>query len=179
MKRVIEKIKQTIEDFLDRISSIAPPGVETTGEWVLFWLGLIAAVLFSFSYLAYFFEVVRDALQEAKYIIKELPPGQEYLTEFYGAPDFFAFLDFRMSGFLLLLSLPIAFAAKHYAYYYLDSKSIYTMKRLGDPLELHKRALFQPMLMVLITVFTVVLLLLIYYRVYLAYCTPEGWLRLE
>lgn len=46
--------------------------------------------------------------------------------------------------------------------------SVYTMKRLKNPLEIHRRALFYPVISILITSAISLLVLKGYYNVYLA-----------
>lgn len=88
-------------------------------------------------------------------------------------PDFSALLGVgTFSGFLVIAWIPPANAVVHYRYYYQDSKSIYLMRRLPNRFELHRRALFLPLLELLLVGITAFLLLVLYYNIYLL-ATPS------
>lgn len=82
-------------------------------------------------------------------------------------------LDHAFFGFFLLFLLPILLAGIHYLYHTKGSKSIYLMKRLPDPRELHRRCLFLPCLMILGILAAILLLFLLCLVIYLV-GTPDG-----
>lgn len=84
-------------------------------------------------------------------------------------------LDGAFFGFFLLFLLPILLAGIHYLFHTRGSKSIYLMKRLPDPRELHRRCLFLPCLMLLGILAAMLLLFLLCLAIYLV-GTPDGCL---
>ncbi len=55
-------------------------------------------------------------------------------------------------GFLLLIIFSISMIYAHYKYHYRGSKSIYTMKRINDPMELHIRCLSVPLMVIIVSI---------------------------
>lgn len=78
-------------------------------------------------------------------------------------------------GFALAAAAMLLEAVRFYSSHYQGSKSIYTMKRLPSPWELHRRCLTVPIAAVVACGLLALLLLGVYYAAYL-YCTPAGCL---
>lgn len=94
--------------------------------------------------------------------------------------------DFINAAFLLPLILLCFMAAKiavNYASYYLESKSIYLMKRLPNPMERHLRCVILPLTGAAAILVATLAALLIYFAIYMAATpdsalTPGQWQRL-
>ncbi len=77
-------------------------------------------------------------------------------------PDFAAFAPSRMKPFVITALIFLTLAVYHYIYHYQESKSIYTMRRLPDRWELHRRCLTFPITVAVICLVSAVLLTGIY-----------------
>ena len=76
------------------------------------------------------------------------------------------------SCFGLVLIVTLSFISTHYSYHYRESKSIYLMRRLSDPWELHRRCLTLPVVGVGLALLVAFVLLMLYFAVYMG-VTPE------
>ena len=143
----------------------APPGVNLKTERNLFICGMVAALLWSFSFF--------NSFSRYKGQLYYHRGDEAILREGAVMEDFVVVLDKSLLGFLLLAFCLIMVAVYHYAYHYQDSKSIYLMRRLPDNMELHRRCLTLPAAAIVIALLTAFVLLLIYYAVYMLATPPE------
>ena len=155
MKKRINK--KTIEKQL-------PPGVDSGMELKAISLGLLAAVVYSMSFV-YKYMDARNELFVYKYgTVKTLMEGAIM-------PEFTVLLKDTMDGFLMFFWVMLTLIVMHYMTYYKDSKSIYLMKRLPDKWELYRRCIVVPFTAIFIQIITGAACLLLYYGIYLFF-TP-------
>lgn len=69
-------------------------------------------------------------------------------------------------GFILLIIYSVSMIYAHYRYHYKGSKSIYTMKRINDPMELHIRCLIVPLIVIISSILLAGLMIYINYEIY-------------
>ena len=98
-------------------------------------------------------------------------------------PDFVEILGKGLLGFLIVSTLMIAAAVMHYLYHFHESKSIYTMWRLPNRWELHRRCLTLPAVGLAISAVAAMLFLLLFYAVYMnitpdVCLTPGQWQKI-
>ena len=98
-------------------------------------------------------------------------------------PDFTEILDRSLWGFLVAIIAALALIGVHYACHYQDSKSIYTMRRLPNRWELHRRCLTLPLLAAAVYLILAFVILLIFYAVYMnltpdVCLTPGQWQKI-
>ena len=86
--------------------------------------------------------------------------------------NFRTILGESLIGFFIIVFCMIALGIYHYFYHYIDSKSIYLMKRLPKKSDLYKRCFTYPILIVVISLAIALILLILYYNIYLL-ITPE------
>lgn len=158
------------------LSRYAPPGMELKEEKTLFSVGMVLSVLFS---LLYYGNRYFDQLEKLYW-----GNGAQW-TVIPGAvmPDFVEILGDALLGFLIVSALMVAATVMHYAYHYHESKSIYTMRRLPETLELHRRCLTLPICGLAISMAAAFLFLLAFYAVYMTMTpdiclTPNQWQKL-
>lgn len=97
--------------------------------------------------------------------------------------DFAALIDKCLLAFPLIALCTAFFAALHYAYHRRGCRSDYTMRRLPDRWEMHRRCLTIPVCTALICLIAGFVMLLIYYEIYMLVTpeqclTPGQWERL-
>ncbi len=116
----------------------------------------ILSVVYSLSFFLSLNQIRNEFLKTNKaYLLKELRFSDISYSNKY------------MMLFYLLIILAIALISAHYRHHYLGTKSIYTMKMLKNPRELHFRCLIVPVIIILVSVLTIFLLLYIYFQLYL------------
>ncbi|MBQ7860003.1 MAG: hypothetical protein IJ347_07740 [Faecalibacterium sp.] len=145
----------------------APPGLNIKAERNGFLLLLGAATLCSANFLLWYFDEY-DRLFYNHLGIKTLTPHAQM-------PTFAALMENSMLLFPFLALLTVAAAIDHYAYHWKGSKSIYTMRRLPNRWELHRRCLTLPLIALGITVVWALALIGIYAAIY-QFVTPAGCL---
>ena len=153
----------------------APAGINLQMERNLFLGGMIAALLWSFSFF--------NSFSRYKGHLFYYRGSEAILREGAIMEDFAVVLDKALWGFFLLAFCLILLAVYHYAYHYQESKSIYLMRRLPNAFELHRRCLSLPAAGIVIALLSAFVLLLIYYAVYMLatpdQClTPDQWQKL-
>lgn len=147
------------------LSYYAPPGMELKQEKKIFVIGMVLSSLFSFLIFGIEFS---DCLEKLYW-----KNGAE-LTVIPGAmmTNFTELFDNAMIGFEVVFGLMIAATVMHYCYHFLESKSIYTMRRLPHVWELHRRCLTLPFCGIVISKVTSFVILLICYGFYVG-LTPK------
>ena len=147
------------------LSYYAPPGMELNQEKRVFIIGIVMATIFSFLIFGIEFSDCLEKLYWKNGAERTVIPGamMTNFVELFGE---------SVLGFKIVAALMIAAAVMHYAYHTLESKSIYTMRRLPSVWELHRRCLTLPMCGVIISMVTAFVILLICYGVYVG-LTPE------
>lgn len=142
----------------------APVGMRLNTELWAFFLGLVIAVLFS---LCFFVE-----LGSAYNQLFQRLGDQRVLIPGAVMPDFDTLSLPWFVPFGILTAITLSFIFPHYGCHHQGSKSIYLMRRLADPWELHRRCLTLPLAGVGVCLLLAFMLLLLYFAVYLG-VTPE------
>lgn len=149
---------------LDRF---APAGYDWRQELKYFAGGLISAFLYSLRYLGR----LRNGY-EALYTTSPLT-GKRVLRGDLMMTNFCDLIDNCLLAFPLVALMMAVFGVLHYAYHRRGSRSDYTMRRLPDPWEMHRRCLTIPVCTVLICLITEFAMLLVYYGIYMLVTPPE------
>ena len=142
-----------------------PPGKKTE-RWVKgYVIGLTISLLRSFDFLMDYHNAYENLFQWS---------GGDKKVLWQGAimPDFVEILGESLGWFFGYCILFLAAVVWNYLYYYQDSKSIYLMKRLPNPLELHRRAWTLPLIAVGTTILFSFVVLVLYFGIYMIF-TPE------
>lgn len=159
-----------------KIEKYAPPGFNVKMEtgWII--MGYVLSVLYScIAFMFKFFLEYRRFFRNDYGIYTEIPSGV--------MPSCAHLLEGIFFGFWVLVVILFVVCVLHYVYYFVGAKSIYTMKRLPNRLELLKRNLTIPFMCIVIILITVFLLIVIYYVFYMAVAPknciyPNQWLRI-
>ena len=157
-------------EFLKRY---APPGMELRSELVCFIVGICASFFYSMSFLINYFQH-RDNLFDTNETGKLIEGA--VMEDFYVLLGFDGKYEQVFIGFLITAIVMLGFTILHYSYYRQGSKSIYLMKRLPHPAEIHKRALILPFAAVLCCVIAAFLVMVLYFAIYVL-ATPTVCLQ--
>ena len=144
----------------------APPGMELKQEKKIFVTGMILSSLFSLMVFGIEFSDCLEKLYWKNGAERTVIPGamMTNFVELFGE----AFI-----GFKVVFALMIAAAVMHYTYHFLESKSIYTMRRLPSVWELHRRCLTLPVGGMIISKGTAFLIVWICYGFYVGLTPAE------
>lgn len=149
--------KKTIEKQL-------PPGVDGNAEIKAIAFGLLAAVVYSLSFIYKYIDARNELFVYRYGTVKTIMEGAVM-------PRFTELLKDTMDGFLMFFGVMLVMIIMHYMTYYKDSKSIYLMKRLPDKWEMYRRCVVVPLVAIFIQIITGAACLLLYYGIYLFF-TP-------
>lgn len=149
------------------LQRLVPPGVNARQELTWMLVGWALSFVYSLGF------AMRLA-QELSALYR-VTGGKRVLRIDAVMPDFAGLLGSHLYGFLLVALCMLAIVAYHYLYHRQGSKSIYTMRRLPDGMELHRRCWTLPVLMALASLLAAFVLLMIYYAIYM-FVTPESCL---
>lgn len=165
-------MKQKLEA---RLLHWVPPGLNARRE--LGWLrgGLVGALVWSLPFVI--------SLLGSLPGLYHLVGGRRVPDPSAAAPDFAELMEGRLLVFGIVALAFLAVSLYHYAYHWQGSRSIYTMRRLPDRWELHRRCLTLPVLGALACVLAAFLVLALYFGIYMAtvpdVCRAPGqWQRL-
>ena len=142
----------------------APVGIRLNGELWTYGLVLCLAALSSLGFFLAYSDAY-DSLFHYSGDLKILKAGAVM-------PDFDTLSLRYFSCFGLVLIVTLSFISTHYSYHHRESKSIYLMRRLSDPWELHRRCLTLPVVGVGLALLVAFVLLALYFAVYMG-VTPE------
>lgn len=148
------------------LERFAPVGYDWRQELKYFAGGLIGAFVYS---LRYVFRLRNDYIN--LYYISRTT-GERILRGDIMMRNFCDIIDNCLLAFPLVALVMALFAALHYVYHRRGSRSDYTMRRLPDRWEMHRRCLTIPVCAVLICLIAGFVMLLIYYGIYML-VTPE------
>ena len=109
---------------------------ETESKWIL--TGMVVSFLMNFRFLI--------AYLSARSRLFPYVNGRKVFWEGAKIEPFGSLLGFSLWGCLLGAAAMVVLAAWHYSVHYRGTKSIYTMRRLPDRWELHRRCLTVPAL---------------------------------
>ena len=144
---------------------IAPPG-SAAGATVLMLIGSVFLFVYVFGSNA----------------VVEMGAFVNYVKQFGTAPpEYFqaqyslsTILAGRFFGLWIHLAVCAALAVKNYAGFHTNSKSIYTMKRIASPLEIHRLSLLLPVTGALAGIVVTMLIMLELRGDYIS-VVPAGW----
>lgn len=158
------------------LKRLVPLGVNAQQELTWMLVGWIFSAFYSLCFV-YMYQ------WNYRLLFDDTIKGARVLDENAVMPDFVTLLDHYLIGFLLVALCMLAIVAYHYLYHRQGSKSIYTMRRLSDGMELHRRCWTLPVLMALASLLAAFVLLMIYYAIYMfvtpdACLTPGQWQKL-
>lgn len=148
-----------------------PLGIDGKNEWVKICWGYVAACVYSMQILLRYLEY-RNAMFE--YVA-----GEYQLIE--GAKMIPFRYIIEQGGLELFPWIPPALAllaGYHYLYHRKDTMSIYLMRRLPDPMELHRRCWTMPILGTIGTPVMATVICAFYYLIYIL-ATPRQCLPLS
>jgi len=121
--------------------------------WTLLFCSLITVISFTASHSEWVNYCAFQRVDQVSYYAGKIPQFSEILRG-------------HLLIFVLYFSECIGLIISFYRSYRIDSQSIYVMKRINDPLEIHRRSLSLPLFGILfgiVTVMIVVALLHLYY----------------
>ena len=156
------QIKNKIHNWLERIM---PPGASLRPVGETFFWGLAAASVYSWIFLA------RLANERDKLFYTDMF-GDEHLIENAVMPDFVYLIQGCLLLFYILAAVMLVFIVFNYMYYRRGTKSIYTMRRLPNKWEIHKRSIILPVLAALAVLAAAFVTLMIHYGWYML-ITPD------
>ena len=146
----------------------APPGAEIHEQVSRYFKQLLIAVLWSLGCL-FRYSSARNRLFYTNDGVNKYLKSEAMMPEFsYVVGNAFLAL------WILMLILLICILLNYHSFYQ-GSKSIYLMKRLPDPMELHRRCILLPVLGMAGCLVIRELLVIAYFAVYML-ATPEGCL---
>lgn len=105
----------------------------------------------------------------------------QYSDCYYGLEDGSAMKSFselmygKMNWFSILSLIMILVIVMNYLSFFRGSRSIYLMRRLSNPWELHRRCILLPAVGIVISQVTRLILILFYFAIYML-VTPDGYL---
>lgn len=153
-----------------KLELIIPPGYGTEKIFTFWCIGLVLCLLITSTFFITL-ESKYSKLEDRydgdlnKMNMKEFHSFYYFLgEEEFG---FESFYSMRESCYTLLAELLLIFVPMHYVYYYRETKNIYTMRRLGKPLELHIRAWVLPLILFTLTLLLRACMILLLYACYL------------
>lgn len=147
------------------LTRYAPPGIKLEWEKQFFVSGWIMSALYSCGFLIRYFELRSDLYVYRSAGVRELDPARVM-------PDFYEILDGCLRFYIIFAVCMLLLIVYHYAFHYMGSKSIYTMRRLPNKWELHRRCLTLPIASALILLIPAAVTLLLWFAIYML-CTPE------
>lgn len=171
--------KISVNHYTPLLRRFAPPGYEVEREVKIFYICVVASLLYSFGFFVQYFMAYWDC---HNYLYVEdfsfLLLNREALM-----PDFIKILRYWLIGFILTSFVMLAYVPLHYVQYYQESKSIYVMRRLRNPFELHVRCWAVPVFCAVCSIFVAFVILVLYFGIYMLATpeeclTPDQWLKI-
>ena len=154
----------------EKMEKLMPPGADVRGVRNKFIIFIILMILDSFLY----FNQLSNAINGLYYQgigtnVKIFMPGAEM-------PTFETLICRSFLVLMIIFFYAIVVAVQNYMYYHRKSKSIYVMKRLNNPMELHVRALGLPLAALAAAIAIAILLTALYALLYVK-MTPAGYVH--
>ena len=147
---------------MERLDRFVPPGMNTFRIKIATVVAIVFSFLFSLGFLASYNQELAELKRQMEY------PVYSGLT----MTPFRDLIAFPMIVFHIAVLTPLLHIPGLYGYFYQESKSVYIMKRLNSPMELHLRCLVLPLLCMLLIAVIGAMMYWLYYLVYVT-CTPE------
>ena len=152
------------------ISKMTPPGIDAKGQFSLFTACNILSILYSFSFI-FKYCMEYDNLFSNDGLTRTLREGVMI-------KDFHVILGTSNVGFYLSAVFMLFYVIYYYSAYRNGSMSIYLMKRLPNPYELHLRAWTLPIITAVFCLVIGFLMTVLYFGLYLI-ATPSKCLPSE
>jgi len=150
---------------LSHLARYAPAGFPLSQEIKIYLTAFGISVLYSFGF------IIRYLNARAE-LFEITITGQKILITGAKMPEMTALIHDAFLGFFLMILLAGAGIVYHYLFHKQGSKSIYLMRRLPNPFELHKRCITLPLLGIILSLLAALLLFLLYYGIYIIF-TPS------
>ena len=147
---------------MERLDRFVPPGMNIFRIQIATVVAIVFSFLFSLGFLASYNQELAELKRQMEY------PVYSGLT----MTPFRDLIAFPMIVFHIAVLTPLLHIPGLYGYFYQESKSVYIMKRLNSPMELHLRCLVLPLLCMLLIAVIGAMMYWLYYLVYVT-CTPE------
>lgn len=147
-------------------ADLLPPGLDGQKERDLFWLGFLSATIAAFGFFSYEYQAARQNCSVFSYAEKrtvwqagaKMPSFPELIRQASAGMSFF---------YLLLCAMLLGMILYHYFFYSQGAHSLYTLRRLPDRMEWHRRALALPLLRLIPVLLSIPLVKWICYLFYL------------
>lgn len=150
----------------EKLSRLTPPGVSAMPQIKAF-IGLNAVcALCSLHFFSDFWNALAE-LYTYSGEVRNLIPGRS--ISYY-----IALIQGDLRVFLLPAALMLLYTVFYYFSYFRHSKSVYTMRRIGKPMELHRRCWSLPVLLSLGSVLIGLLLFWLYFGIYMLAAPKEA-----
>lgn len=145
----------------------APPGADIFVQTNRYFAGLIGTVLWSMGFIFRYSSARNNLFYTDEFV--------RHLRSDAMMPEFHYLMGSAMLGvWVTILTLAVCIILNYHSFHQ-GSKSIYLMKRLPDPMELHRRCMLLPALGMAGCLALRELLVIVYFAVYIL-VTPEGCL---
>lgn len=152
---------------MSKLERLVPPGSKA-GEWKGFVLvTLIGALLYT---LVFYTQNLTGAIVG---LYEYTNPPHQKLRSGAVMPAFWTLMDGPLDPYPIFAVSMLGFVIANYSYFYQESKSIYTMRRVKSPWELHRRCWTLPVIGAAIFIAAQWIVTLICYIVYIR-SVPEG-----
>lgn len=148
-----------------KMQALLPMSVSTGRVWKGLGLGALAATCCNFYYLYSYTMASHELWYHGT-------DGIQYLRPDATMPPFFSLLGFSLYGCAIAVLAMVPLAWMFWHSHFVESKSIYTMRRLPNPRELPRRCLTVPVLAAVCYLFLALVLLLLDFAIYWR-CTPS------
>ena len=159
-------------DFWNMLDQLMPPGVTYTRIWSAFLTILLIGI-------GIWFAACISLVGEVENYKINLAQG---LYQVWDAPPLITSADEMLHIFrtfsLYAMALLLCYTIPNYQYFRKDSKSVYLMKRVSDPIEIHKLCWTVPVMAAGTVLTLTVLLYAVFVMIYLVY-VPEACLTAQ
>lgn len=152
---------------MSKLERFAPPGMRVN-SWIYF---LAVTLVGSALYTLVFF--VGDLEQAMNLLYEYSNPPRLKLVDGAVMPPFLSLMDGALDPYPIFAFSMLGFVISNYACFYQESKSIYTMRRIRSPWELHWRSWTLPVIGAVCYFAAMGLMTIICYIIYIL-CVPEG-----
>lgn len=152
---------------MSKLERLAPPGTRINA-WVKF---LAVTLVGSVLYTLVFF--VRDLEHAIDMLYEYSNPLHLKLVDEAVMPPFLSMMDGALDPYTIFAFSMMGFVISNYACFHQESKSIYTMRRIRSPWELHWRSWTLPVIGAVFYFAAMGLMTLACYIIYVL-CVPEG-----
>lgn len=158
---------------MNKFSRYWPPGVELRQIKAYFIFGMIVSILFSMGFLLEYFGEVNQINRE---LTRALRMGTEYSG--MSLSTFSELVNIKLVMFPLFIDGFLFFVILNYYSFWQGSKSVYVMRRVRSPWELHLRCWVLPLMGMAVVALTGFVIYWLYGLIYVS-CAPEGFVTAQ